>query len=97
MKLQEESGLLTKPKLLLDMEDTLEQIAACKNELQRIHATYNQKAKALDAIKRNIVDEKDCLHAEKSKVSRSKPKIWKGKTRLVYPVLEKFNIKEFSK
>ncbi|GJQ72211.1 hypothetical protein Trydic_g3302 [Trypoxylus dichotomus] len=95
VKLQEDSGLLTKPKLLLDMQDTLEQIEACKSEIQRINATYSQKAKALEAIKRNIEEEKEYFHPERKVVH--KPKVWKGKRRLIYPELEKFNTKDFKK
>lgn len=78
------------------MEDTLDQIEACKRELERINATYSKKAKALDAIKRNIEDEKEYFHPEKDKIV-VRPKVWKGKPRLVYPILEAFNVKEFQK
>lgn len=79
------------------MEETLEQINTCKHELERIHATYKEKAMALEAIKRNIEDEKEYYHPQKSKRVLTKPKVWKGKPKLVYPVLEKFNVKEFQK
>lgn len=78
------------------MEDTIDKITKCKEEVSKINATYSAKAIALEAIKKNIQEEKEYFRPT-IKFKKESPKItkvYKGKPRLVYSTLEHFDIKQ---
>ncbi|XP_022920989.2 cilia- and flagella-associated protein 184-like [Onthophagus taurus] len=99
VRLQEDSGLLTKRKLLLDMEDTLDQITNIKMEVEKVEKTYQENAKALNIIKHNIKVEREAYQNRAFKLTDvvcKKPKVqkvYKGRNNIkIGSSLEKFDI-----
>ncbi|KAK4874213.1 hypothetical protein RN001_013573 [Aquatica leii] len=54
VKIIDESGLLTKTKLLIDMEESLEEIKTLENQIEKHKNLYEKTRESLKAIKINI-------------------------------------------
>lgn len=58
-RLKEESGLLTKPKLLCDMETAMHELEVSQKELDKITTKYHSEKQFVNQIKAGIEDIED--------------------------------------
>lgn len=91
MKLKEESGLLTKPKLLQDMETSMTEVKLYDKTLEKVKNEYNQKTQQIRNLRKNIAYEMVMSkkhHREKRK-KKTTAKYYKVRPTLIVPKLEK--------
>ncbi|KAF2896175.1 hypothetical protein ILUMI_09998 [Ignelater luminosus] len=90
-KLCEESGLLSKPKLLLDMEKALKEVDIKSKQLENLQEENQRIKYSLNAVKRNIklapAKIQTVKEAPTSKTVTSR--IYRGRPTLIYPQLPK--------
>ncbi|KAL3272862.1 hypothetical protein HHI36_014323 [Cryptolaemus montrouzieri] len=75
MKLKAESGLLTKPKLLFDMETSMEELKVYEKHLERVKEEYMLKTQQIRNLRKNIAYEmlmNKKQHKEKKQVPVAK-------------------------
>ncbi|KAK9885461.1 hypothetical protein WA026_010956 [Henosepilachna vigintioctopunctata] len=87
MKLKAASGLLTKPKLLLDMETSLEEAKLLEETLEKIKSEYNTKTQKIRCLRKNIAYEMMMNRKPQKKKKKAAPKFYNPRPTLVMPKL----------
>lgn len=94
-RMHEECGLLTKPKLLQDMENTIKDVTRSSFKLKELQQQHDKQKDQLRAIRRHIelAPTKLVTIKEKKKddehLKMPKQKIHKGRPTLLCPVIPK--------
>lgn len=91
MKLKAESGLLTKPKLLQDMETSMQEVTLYEKTLEKVKNEYNLKTQQIRNLRKNIAYEmvmSKKQHRERKK-KKTPPKFFKVRPTLIVPKLPK--------
>ncbi|KAF5287498.1 hypothetical protein FQA39_LY04126 [Lamprigera yunnana] len=86
VKMISDSGLLTKPKLLCDMEESIEEIKLLEDQIQLQEHLNEVTRNSLYAIKQNLKNKNIKAIATKKKKSLG-GKVCKGRSTLVIPIL----------
>lgn len=79
-KLQDEAGVLGKPKLCVDMEDSIEEVQRRTQELENLKRENKEIKESLKALKKNI----STLASSKLKEVRKTPVLQQPKSRRIY-------------
>ncbi|XP_074025645.1 uncharacterized protein [Leptinotarsa decemlineata] len=92
-KLREESGLLTEPELLRDMESSMKELKTLSVELENLKEENTKKAQQIRNIRRNLEFTADDTGLRKKSIKEIVPKsvskqhLYKGRPSLCMPTL----------
>ncbi|XP_044759681.1 coiled-coil domain-containing protein 96-like isoform X2 [Coccinella septempunctata] len=89
MKLKEESGLLTKPKLLQDMETSMQEATLYEKTLEKVKQEYNEKTQQIRNLRKNIAYEMVMSKKQHRERKKKMPpaKFFKVRPTLIVPKL----------
>lgn len=90
-KLQRESGLLTRPTLLQDMELVVEELMKCKLEMEQLVIKNKEFQQKLNAINHNLANWQMWIPNETISVCENEKhegKVCKGRASLIFPKIQ---------
>lgn len=89
-KLKQQSGLLTKPKLLRDMEDAVQEVNVYLQELADMKAKHEVGKRRLWILKKNVgIAKREETRPAKPAEKLDELKLYKGRPSLMIPILPK--------
>ncbi|XP_045476260.1 coiled-coil domain-containing protein 96-like isoform X2 [Harmonia axyridis] len=91
MKLKAESGLLTKPNLLQDMETSMKEVKLYEKTLEKVKNEYNKKTQQIRNLRKNIAYEMVMSKKQprERKKKKTTAKFYGGRPTLIVPRLPK--------